>query len=133
MIAQGAKPTGRSSPLIMTLKERLEEFVADNVIVLRNVLEATKRHRTLEILKFRGTSHQYVEMYGEMQRGITVLKMQGSPHDKDIRRFTIDGNGMHIGKPFRNVTGILSGQPIYTSSSELERIEEMFAEERKIV
>ena len=46
----------------------VEEFVADNVIVIRNVLEATKRRRTLEILKFRGTSHQYVEMYGEMQR-----------------------------------------------------------------
>jgi len=36
----------------------MEEFVADNVIVLRNVLEDEKRRRTMEILKFRGTSHQ---------------------------------------------------------------------------
>ncbi|MBV8063869.1 MAG: circadian clock protein KaiC, partial [Nevskia sp.] len=36
----------------------VEEFVADNVIILRNVLEDEKRRRTLEILKFRGTDHQ---------------------------------------------------------------------------
>lgn len=36
----------------------VEEFVADNVIILRNVLDAEKRRRTVEILKFRGTMHQ---------------------------------------------------------------------------
>ncbi len=35
----------------------VEEFVADNVVILRNVLEGEKRRRTLEILKFRGTGH----------------------------------------------------------------------------
>ncbi|MDJ0583522.1 circadian clock protein KaiC, partial [Microcystis sp. M49636_WE2] len=40
---------------------------------------------------------RYVEMYGEMRRGITVLKMRGSMHDKDIREFSIDHQGMHIG------------------------------------
>lgn len=36
----------------------VEEFVADDVIILRNVLEAEKRRHTVEILKFRGTPHQ---------------------------------------------------------------------------
>src|SRR5919202_1175388 len=36
----------------------VEEFVADNVIILRNTLEDEKRRRTIEILKFRGTGHQ---------------------------------------------------------------------------
>ena len=53
-----------------------------------------------------------VEMNGGMRRALTVLKMRGSEHDKDIREFVIDGKGMHIGKPFRNVAGILSGNPI---------------------
>ena len=44
-----------------------------------------------------------------MRRGLTVLKMRGSLHDKDIREFTIDHRGMHIGAPFREVSGILSG------------------------
>jgi circadian clock protein KaiC len=42
---------------------------------------------------------RYVEILGEMRHGLTVLKMRGSPHEKEIREFTIDGNGMHIGKP----------------------------------
>ena len=53
-----------------------------------------------------------VEMNGGMRRALTVLKMRGSQHDKDIREFVIDGSGMHIGKPYRNVTGILSGNPV---------------------
>lgn len=68
---------------------------------------------------------RYVEMYGEMRRGITVLKMRGSQHDKDIREFSIDGRGMHIGKAFRNVSGILSGNPVF-QASELEQLQGMF-------
>ncbi|MDX1588081.1 MAG: circadian clock protein KaiC [Oleiphilaceae bacterium] len=56
---------------------------------------------------------RYVETEGEMHRGITVLKMRGSPHDKSVREFVIDGDGMHIGQPFENVVGIISGQPQY--------------------
>ena len=36
----------------------VEEFVTDNVVILRNVLEEEKRRRTLEILKIRGGTHQ---------------------------------------------------------------------------
>jgi len=36
----------------------VEEFVADNVIILRNRLDTEKRRRTVEILKFRGATHQ---------------------------------------------------------------------------
>jgi len=73
---------------------------------------------------------RYVEMLGEMRRGLTVLKMRGSMHDKDIREYTIDGTGMHIGKPFRNVTGIISGSPAYVAASEIERISSLFENEK---
>ena len=69
---------------------------------------------------------RYVEMYGEMRRGLTVLKMRGSMHDKDIREFSIDGTGMHIGKPFRNVTGILAGTPMYVAQNEVDRLSGLF-------
>ena len=36
----------------------IEEFVADNVVILRNVLADEKRRRTMEILKFRGARHE---------------------------------------------------------------------------
>ena len=74
---------------------------------------------------------RYVEMYGEMRRGITVLKMRGSMHDKDIREFSIDGSGMHIDLPFRGVTGILTGAPVYTQPGEIERIQGLFGGDGK--
>ncbi|HAC62284.1 MAG TPA: circadian clock protein KaiC [Cyanothece sp. UBA12306] len=35
----------------------VEEFVSDNVVILRNVLEGERRRRTAEVLKLRGTTH----------------------------------------------------------------------------
>ena len=64
---------------------------------------------------------RYVEMFGDMKRGLTVLKMRGSWHDKAIREFTIDKGGMKMGRPFRNVTGILTGAPVHVSPSDVER------------
>ena len=69
---------------------------------------------------------RYVELFGEMRRGLTVLKMRGSMHDKDIREFRIDGKGMHIGKPFRNVSGILSGNILHQVPTEIERMDGLF-------
>src|SRR5919197_3109882 len=41
-----------------SVDDAVEEFVADNVIILRNTLEDERRRRTVEILKVRGTGHQ---------------------------------------------------------------------------
>ena len=74
---------------------------------------------------------RYVEIYGEMRRGLTVLKMRGSAHDKEIREFTIDGSGMHLGRSFRNISGIISGNPVQlpVPPAEIERLRQMFDEE----
>ncbi|HEY0243868.1 MAG TPA: ATPase domain-containing protein, partial [Gemmatimonadaceae bacterium] len=72
---------------------------------------------------------RYVEMFGEMKRGITVLKMRGSIHDKQIREFTIDQRGMHLARPFRHVTGILAGHPVHIAPSDVERVWSLFEEE----
>jgi circadian clock protein KaiC len=69
---------------------------------------------------------RYVELLGEMRRGITVLKMRGSEHDKQIREFLIDSVGMHIGNAFRNVGGILSGNPHQVAPGELDRMAHLF-------
>ena len=65
---------------------------------------------------------RYVEMFGEVKRGLTVLKMRGSKHDKAIREFTIGADGMHVARAFRNVTGILSGAPVHVSPGDVERV-----------
>ena len=69
---------------------------------------------------------RYVELFGQMHRGLTVLKMRGTWHDKDIREYVINNHGMNIGKPFRGVHGILTGTPSFTFSQERERMDDMF-------
>jgi circadian clock protein KaiC len=74
---------------------------------------------------------RYVETFGEMRRGLTVLKMRGSRHEKDIREFVIDNSGMHITKPFKDVTGIISGYPMQTNiRQEIDRIDNLFADDQ---
>jgi circadian clock protein KaiC len=76
---------------------------------------------------------RYVELFGEMRRGLTVLKMRGSTHEKDIRELVIDSEGMHIGKPFRNVAGILAGNPVQIGISEMERLDQLFPSDGRSV
>jgi circadian clock protein KaiC len=72
---------------------------------------------------------RYVELFGEIRRGLTVLKMRGSWHEKVIREFTIDGGGLHVGQPFRNVSGILSGVLSHAGVSEPDRLERLFQDD----
>lgn len=57
----------------------------------------------------------YVGMDAEMRRGINVLKMRGSDHDKAIHEFTIDDHGLHIHAPFSGMLGHLV--PLSASAS----------------
>lgn len=43
-----------------------------------------------------------------MHRGLMVLKMRGSEHAKEIRRFRIDGEGMHLGEPFKEAPNVFT-------------------------
>jgi circadian clock protein KaiC len=52
----------------------IEEFVADNVVILRNLLLEERRRRTVEILKFRGARHERGEVpFTITNDGIVVI------------------------------------------------------------
>ncbi|MGH9501259.1 MAG: hypothetical protein ACRD20_00250 [Terriglobales bacterium] len=53
-------------------------------------------------------------------------------HNKDICEYAIDSQGMHIQKPFRNVTGILSGNPHQVPAEEITRMNAMFKAPGKV-
>ncbi|TCZ67059.1 circadian clock protein KaiC [Flaviaesturariibacter aridisoli] len=62
---------------------------------------------------------RYAEVYGNIHRVITVLKMRGSLHTKSIFEFDIDGKGMHIsGQEFNRASGILGGMPMLAEKGE---------------
>jgi circadian clock protein KaiC len=52
---------------------------------------------------------RYIQEQETMHRGLMVLKMRGSEHAKEIRRFTIDGQGMHFGAPFTDAPDVFAG------------------------
>ena len=49
----------------------------------------------------------YVPVGSELRRGVQILKMRGSDHDKTVREFRITDSGMEIGEPFADVTRLL--------------------------
>jgi circadian clock protein KaiC len=51
----------------------IEEYIADNVVILRNVLENEKRRRTIEILKYRGSLHSSGEQAFVIDAGSGVV------------------------------------------------------------
>jgi circadian clock protein KaiC len=54
---------------------------------------------------------RYVEVDSSMERAIAVVKMRGSNHQKEIRGFKIQQQGVEIGPPFTGKTRLLSGTP----------------------
>ena len=55
---------------------------------------------------------RYVELDGQMKRVVSVVKVRGSDHSKDVRFFDIDGGVISVGPRLSGYTGILSGQPV---------------------
>jgi circadian clock protein KaiC len=53
---------------------------------------------------------RYIQQQQTMHRGLMVLKMRGSEHAKEIRRFTIDGAGMHLGPAFLDAPDVFAAQ-----------------------
>lgn len=66
---------------------------------------------------------RYVEVESAMKKAISVLKMRGSDHDKEIREFEITDNGIEIKLPFSNLESVLSGSP---RKMMIEKMEKFF-------
>lgn len=67
----------------------VEEFVSDNVVIVRNVLDGERRRRTMEILKLRGTTHMKGEYpFTITNQGINIFPlgaMQLTQRSSNIR------------------------------------------------
>jgi circadian clock protein KaiC len=57
---------------------------------------------------------RYIELGGQMRRVISVIKVRGSDHSKDLRFFDIVDGKTRIGEGLGGYTGVLSGQPVRT-------------------
>jgi circadian clock protein KaiC len=54
---------------------------------------------------------RYIEIAGQFKRVLSVVKVRGSEHSKDIRLFNITDEGIIIGEILSGYAGIMSGRP----------------------
>lgn len=54
---------------------------------------------------------RYIEIDGQFKRAISVVKVRGSAHSKEIRLFDISADGIVIGPTLAGYTGIMTGSP----------------------
>jgi circadian clock protein KaiC len=55
---------------------------------------------------------RYIEIDGQFKRVLSVVKVRGSNHSKDIRVFDITDKGIIIGRTLSDYAGIMSGRPV---------------------
>ncbi|MCW2778765.1 MAG: putative circadian clock protein KaiC [Frankiales bacterium] len=94
----------------------IEEFVADNVVLLRNVREGSFRRRTLEVLKMRGAMHHKGDVPFTVVPGQGLVVLPVGERVQSQTRFderTSSGNagldGLMHGGVFRGASTLLTG------------------------
>ncbi|MDT0577006.1 ATPase domain-containing protein [Croceicoccus sp. F390] len=59
---------------------------------------------------------RFFEAEGEVRKSMAVIKTRTADHERSIREFSIGNHGIAIGTPMTSLTGILSGNPQYSSN-----------------
>jgi len=54
---------------------------------------------------------RYIELDSRLRRVMAVVKVRASAHSDQLREFSIDAEGIHIGKMLANHEGLLGGRP----------------------
>ncbi|MCY4731153.1 AAA family ATPase [Natronomonas gomsonensis] len=56
---------------------------------------------------------RYIEVRGDVQKAVGVLKKRFGPFESTLRSFRIDSDGIHIGDPLDDLRGVLTGTPTW--------------------
>ena len=62
---------------------------------------------------------RYIELRGQLQRVMAVVKVRGSAHSKDLRAFEITKDGIVMGEALGKYEGLLTGSPELIASARL--------------
>jgi circadian clock protein KaiC len=61
---------------------------------------------------------RYFEAFGAVKQAISVIKKRTGNHERTIREFHVDHNGIVVGQPLASMHGILTGVPTFQSGSD---------------
>lgn len=54
---------------------------------------------------------RYFEADGRIRRAVSIVKKRTGPHEDSIREFTLSSDGVKVGEPLAQFSGVLSGTP----------------------
>jgi circadian clock protein KaiC len=60
---------------------------------------------------------RYFELGGTVRRALSVVKKRSGNHEHTIREFRLSGEGIKLGPPLKDFSGIFSGNPHYTGTA----------------
>jgi circadian clock protein KaiC len=61
---------------------------------------------------------RYFEARGDVRQAISVVKKRGGQHERTLREFFFDTQGIHVGEPLRQFHGVLTGVPVYDGTAQ---------------
>ncbi len=61
---------------------------------------------------------RYFEAAGQFRQAISVIKRRTGPHERSIREFKLDSEGIHVGPPLTDFHGIMQGAPTFVGSTQ---------------
>ena len=67
---------------------------------------------------------RYIELKGQLQRIMAVVKVRGSAHSKDLRTFEITEQGIVMGETLAGYEGLLTGSPALIPSAPSETVDQ---------
>ena len=66
---------------------------------------------------------RYFEAGGQVRQAISVVKKRGGRHERTIREFRLDADGINVGQPLDRFRGVLTGVPEYVGDETRELFE----------
>jgi circadian clock protein KaiC len=98
---------------------RLVEVLTGMGVTVLMTAELEDRYTSLQFSSYGNAfladaiiMQRYVELDGQLKRVVSVVKVRGSAHSKDVRFFDIDGEHVTVGDRLTGYSGILTGQPV---------------------
>ena len=61
---------------------------------------------------------RYFEAAGAIRKAISVIKRRTGQHEDTIRELQLTAHGIRLGAPLREFSGVLTGTPLYSGSTE---------------
>jgi circadian clock protein KaiC len=61
---------------------------------------------------------RFFEAFGELKRAISVVKKRTGGHESSIREYKIRPDGLQVGEPLRNFSGVMTGVPRYVGAED---------------